>query len=145
MITRIEYDAYLHYLIERENKRKIIWDATVFERYLEWHNSNREVSIDLQVESNRRNSARKASRYAILEARGKQILGKLDKTGEVSQGKAVFQNKRVVCDEEFDALLNEYHDQKNHLGYVKCYYEVNHIHINATYLRCCCVVFFFVN
>ena len=110
MITRIEYDAYLHYLIERENKKKIIWDATVFERYLEWHNSNREVSIDLQVESNRRNSARKASRYAILEARGKQILGKLDKTGEVSQGKAVFQNN-----------------------------------INATYLRCCCVFFFFVN
>jgi len=68
MITRIEYTAYLHYLVEHENKRNINWDAPVFERYLEWQNSKREATEpdDFEVESVCKNFTRNATRYALL-------------------------------------------------------------------------------
>lgn len=127
MITRIEYAAYLHYLVERHNNRNINWDAPVFQRYLEWQNSKSGVAepVDFELESTRKNFARKATRYALLEAHGKQILSKLEKADETGKdGKAVFANKRVVCEDEYDSLLKEHHDGKNHLGFIKCYYEV---------------------
>lgn len=127
MITRIEYAAYLHYLVERHNNRNINWDAPVFQRYLEWQNSKSGVAepVDFELESTRKNFARKATRYALLEAHGKQILSKIEKADETGKdGKAVFANKRVICEDEYDSLLKEHHDGKNHLGFIKCYYEV---------------------
>ena len=127
MITRIEYAAYLHYLVERDNNRKINWDAPVFQRYLEWHNSKSGVAepVNFELESNRKNFARKATRYALLAANGKVILGKLEKVDETGKnGKAVFAKKRVICEDEYNSLLKEHHDGKNHLGFIKCYYEV---------------------
>ena len=132
MITKIEYTAYLHYLVERENQRSINWEASVFQRYLEWHNSKSGATepVDFEVESARKNFARKATRYALLKAHGKQILSKLEKVDETGKdGKAVFQKKRVICDDEYDSLLKEHHDGKNHLGFIKCYYEVGLLHI----------------
>lgn len=127
MITRIEYAAYLHYLVERANNRNINWDAPVFQRYLEWHNSKSGAAepADFELESSRKNFARKATRYALLEARGKQILSKLEKADATGKdGNAAFAKKRVICEDEYDSLLKEHHDGKNHLGFIKCYYEV---------------------
>jgi len=132
MIMRIEYTAYLHYLVERENKKNINWDAPVFEIYLEWQYSKRGATepVDFEVESVRKNFTRKATRYALLKARGKQILCKLEKVDETGKdGKAVFQEKRAICDDEYDSLLKEHHDHNNHLGFIKCYYEVGLHHL----------------
>ena len=59
LITRIEYTAYLHYLLERNNNRNINWDSPVFQRYLEWQNSKSGVAqpVDFELESNRKNFA----------------------------------------------------------------------------------------
>ena len=127
MITRIEYTAYLNYLVEHENNRNIKWDAPVFQRYLEWKNSKSGVAelVDFEVESAHKNFARKATRYALLKAYGEPMLSKLGKVdGTGKNGKDVFQKKRVICDDEYNSLLKEHHDGKNHLGFIKCYYEV---------------------
>lgn len=56
----------------------------------------------------------------MLEAHGKQILSKLEKADETGKdGKAVFANhERVICEDEYDSLLKEHHDGKDHLGFV---------------------------
>ena len=66
----------------------------------------------------------KALRYVFLQSQGRSILCKLEKTEDSHNGKSVFAKKRVVCEDEFEALLKEHHNQKNHLGFIKCYYEV---------------------
>ena len=51
MITRIEYEAYRHYLVERDTGWKINGDDSIFERYLKWYNASRTVSVDFQLEN----------------------------------------------------------------------------------------------
>lgn len=52
-------------------------------------------------------------------------MSKIEKVDEIGKdGKVVFVNKRVICEDEYDLFLKEYYDGKNYFGFIKCYYEV---------------------
>ena len=123
MVSRNEYEAFLYYLVERKEGRTINWRAEVIQNYAS--DFSEEKSIDFTLESQRKNFAKRASRFEILESNGKHFLAKLEKADDIeSQGKCVFVKRRVICTDEYDQLLRDFHDKRNYLGYLKCYYEV---------------------
>ena len=125
VVSRSTYDAFLFFLLERNAGRPIDWGASVLQKYVSENNSEEEQPLDFKLESNRRNFVRKASRYDVLVVNEKTFLSKLEKGEETAAGgKSVFVKKRVICDDEYERLLQDHHDKKNHLGFIKCYYEV---------------------
>ena len=63
VVSRSSYDAFLPYLVDRNAGRRIDWGAAVMENYVRVENScNQEEGLDFQLEKNRKNFIRKASR-----------------------------------------------------------------------------------
>ena len=149
MVSRNAYDAFLYYLVNHNSGMSVDWDADALRKYVDEHNSKDEQPLDFKLESHRKNFIRKASRYDVLDVNGKQFLSKLEKGEKVAAGgKSVFVKKRVICLDEYDRLLQDHHDKKNHLGYIKCYYEVSQsscthfCYINAWFGLSCIQTFF---
>ena len=81
--------------------------------------------IDFKVDAGRTNFIRKANRYAILNVNGNNFLAKLEKCEDTStEDNPVYVKKWVICEDEYETLLKDHHDGKNHLGFIKCYYKV---------------------
>ena len=126
VVSRNVYDAFLYYLVNHNSGMSVDWDAAVLRKYVDEHNSKDDQPLDFKLESHRRNFIRKASRYDVLDVNGKKFFSKLEKGEKVAAGgKSVFVKKHVICLDEYDRLLQDHHDKKNHLGYIKCYYEVS--------------------
>ena len=114
VVSRTEYDAFLHYLVEKQAGGDINWGAAALQKYST--DAKEEATLDFK----------KASRYHALRVSGHNFLSKLEKVEEsAASGKSVFVKRRVICHEDHEALLKEFHDERNHLGYTKCYYEVS--------------------
>ena len=125
MVSRSTYDAYLFYLVKRDAGKQIDWEDPALQTYADENNSKEGESLDWKVESHRKNFIRKAARYEVLEVNGKKLLAKLEKGDETSSdGTPVFVKRRVICDDEYEKLLDDFHDKKGHPGFIKCYYEV---------------------
>ena len=130
MVSRCTYDAFLCYLVDRDAGHTIDWDAPVIQKYKQDENSSKEgEGLDFRFEKHRKNFIRRASRYEVLYVNGNKFLSKLEKGEQTdADGKSVFIKKRVICDDEYESLLREHHDKKNHVGFIKCYYEVSTLH-----------------
>ena len=117
------HEAFLFYLTNHE--RPIDWTATVLQRYMDKRRSKDGQHIDFKVEAHRKNFIRKANRHAILNVNGNNFLAKLEKCEDTStEDNPVYVKKRVICEDEYETLLKDHHDGKNHLRFIKCYYEV---------------------
>ena len=117
------YEAFLFYLTNHE--RPIDWTATVLQRYVDERRSKDGQHIDFKVDAHRKNFIRKANRYAILNVNGTNFLAKLEKCEDTStEDNPVYIKKWVICEDEYETLLKDHHDGKNHLRFIKCYYEV---------------------
>ena len=117
------YEAFLFYLTNHE--RPIDWTATVLQRYMDKRRSKDGQHIDFKVEAHRKNFIRKANRHAILSVNGNNFLAKLEKCEDTStEDNPVYVKKWVICEDEYETLLKDHHDGKNHLRFIKCYYEV---------------------
>ena len=125
VVSRTEYDAFLHYLVEKQGGGDINWGAAALQKYST--DAKEEAPLDFRnSERDRKNFVKKASRYHVLRVSGHNFLSKLEKVEEsAASGKSVFVKRRVICHEDHEALWKEFHDKRNHLGYIKCYYEVS--------------------
>ena len=123
VVSRCVYEAFLFYLTNHE--RPIDWTATVLQRYMDKRRSKDGQHIDFKVEAHRKNFIRKANRHAILNVNGNNFLAKLEKCEDTStEDNPVYVKKWVICEDEYETLLKDHHDGKNHLRFIKCYYEV---------------------
>ena len=90
--------------------------ATVLQRYVDERRSTDGQHIDFKVDAHRKNFIRKANRYAILNVNGNNFLAKLEKCEDSStEDNPVYAKKRVICEDEYETLLTDHHDGKNHL------------------------------
>ena len=123
MVSRCVHEAFLFYLTNHE--RPIDWTATVLQHYVDERTSKDGQHIDFKVVAHRKNFIRKANRYATLNANGNNFLAKLEKCEDTStEDNPVYVKKWVICEDKYETLLKDHHDGKNHLGFIKCYYEV---------------------
>ena len=123
VVSRCVYEAVLFYL--KNHERPIDWTATVLQRYVDERRSKDGQHIDFKVDVHRKNFIRKAIRHAILNVNGNNFLAKLEKCEDTStEDNPVYVKKWVICEDEYETLLKDHHDGKNHLGFIKCYYEV---------------------
>ena len=123
VVSRCVYEAFLFYLTNHE--RPIDWTATVLQRYVDERRSKDGQHIDFKVDAHRKNFIRKANRHAILNVNGNNFLAKLEKCEDTStEDNPVYVKKWVICEDEYETLLKDHHDGKNHLRFIKCNYEV---------------------
>lgn len=113
MVSRCVYEAVLFYL--KNHERPIDWTATVLQHYVDERTSKDGQHIDFKVVAHRKNFIRKANRYATLNANGNNFLAKLEKCEDTStEDNPVYVKKRVICEDEYETLLKDHHDGKNH-------------------------------
>ena len=113
MVSRCVHKAFLFHLTNHE--RPIDWTATVLQHYVDERTSKDSQHIDFKVVAHRKNFIRKANRYATLNANGNNFLAKLEKCEDTStEDNPVYVKKRVICEDEYETLLKDHHDGKNH-------------------------------